>query len=106
MAEFFKPRTVWALAALLSFLAPSAFAQVGQNPLDRPELRKFWNPTVGKGAVYQRIENDSGKKTVSLEIQAVGKESVGGKDAYWIEFAFDNPEPEGDQLRKEPDRLR
>lgn len=100
MIRLLTPRTAWTLAALLSLLAPGAYAQVGQNPLDRPELRKFWNPTVGKGAVYQRIENDSGKKTVSMEIQAVGKERVGGKEAYWIEFAFDTPEMKGTSYGK------
>ncbi|HTP57294.1 MAG TPA: hypothetical protein VMM82_00160 [Spirochaetia bacterium] len=100
MSRLLKPRTVWVFAALVSLLAPSAFAQVGQNPLDRPELRKFWNPRVGKGAVYERVENDSGKKTVNMEIQTVGKESVGGKEAYWIEFAFETPEMKGTSYGK------
>jgi hypothetical protein len=92
IAGLFVRPAVWILAAMVSFLAPSAFAQTGGDPLDRPEYRKFWNPVVGKGALYESTEKDSGRKAKNLEIQVVGKENVEGKEAYWIEFGIDNPE--------------
>ena len=45
--------------------------------------RGIFNPTVGSGAVYN-IQTEDGK-TMSVEIDVVGKESVAGKDAYWFE---------------------
>ena len=96
---FVRP-AVWILAAMLSFFAPGAFAQMGGNPLDNPEFRKFWSPVVGKGSLYERTEKDSGRKMQNLEIQVVGKERIEGKEAYWIEFAVDNSEFRGSTYGK------
>lgn len=87
------------MAAVVSLVAFSAFAQTPTNPLDRPEYRKFWNQVVGRGALYESTK-DSGGKNKSLEIQVVGKQSVEGKEAYWIEFAIDSPELGGTSYGK------
>ena len=58
----FARSPVWLLAAIVLFLAPSAFAQTVGNPLDRPEYRKFWNPVVGRGSLYESSEKDSGRE--------------------------------------------
>lgn len=96
----FARSPVWLLAAIVLFLAPSAFAQTVGNPLDRPEYRKFWNPVVGRGSLYESSEKDSGRKNRNLEIQVVGRQSIEGKDAYWIEFALDSPELGGTSYGK------
>lgn len=71
-------------ACSLALLATAAGAQMGR--FSSPHVSGFWNPVVGEGAEYA-IQPAKGDKT-DMQITVVGKESVGGKDAYWYETSF------------------
>jgi hypothetical protein len=85
------------LTGLLLAPAARALAQ-GANPLDNPRLQQllatFWHPVVGSGAVYETTEKDGGRKR-TMELTVVGKESVEGKEAYWLEVAMQSPDMSG-----------
>jgi hypothetical protein len=63
--------------------AGMAAAQWGMSTM--PEMRGVWNPVVGGGAVYAM---DEGGRKQQIEFAVVGKEGVGGKDGYWMEFSM------------------
>src|ERR1700730_6694176 len=80
-------------------LAGTARAQMGMGMrAGPPQVGGVWNPVVGQGAVYQST-NESGKKT-EMEITVVGKESINGKDGYWLEMAMSNPDMGGQVVMK------
>ncbi|MGB9068649.1 MAG: hypothetical protein WCC21_08760 [Candidatus Acidiferrales bacterium] len=65
----------------LTILASGAIAQMGM----RPQMPMgIFTPTIGAGGVYDETAQD-GRKT-SIEYDLVGKESVNGRDGYWLEF--------------------
>ena len=72
-------------ACVLVLVASAAVAQMGR--FSAPHVSGFWNPVVGEGAEYT-MQSAKGDKT-DMQITVVGKESVGGKDAYWYEMSFD-----------------
>jgi hypothetical protein len=86
----------FAVAALASLgvVAP-ARAQMGMGRM--PGLEGIFRPVVGAGAAYS-VES-KGKKH-EMEVAIVGKESVQGKDAYWMEFGMDSPEGGGKMYTK------
>ena len=76
----------WAAAFVAMGCVSSAQAQMGMDYFSRPAITKVFHPTVGKGAVYETTTKMGGDaKTSTLEMGVVGKESVDGKDAYWVE---------------------
>jgi hypothetical protein len=67
----------------LTVLAAGAGAQMGMGM--RPQMPMgIFTPTIGAGGVYDETAQD-GTKT-SIEYDLVGKESVNGRDGYWLEF--------------------
>jgi len=80
-------------AALIMLLAASANAQMGRPP----RISGVWNPVVGAGAAYE--VDTKGDKT-EMEIAIIGKESVGGKDAYWYEMSFNSAGVGGQMVMK------
>jgi hypothetical protein len=73
-----------ALLAYFSLVAGAA-AQMGRpGMMGPPAIQGVWNPVVGAGAVYESTNEKQEKRLI--EISIVGKESVNGKDAYWMEF--------------------
>ena len=62
-----------------------------------PTLQGIFRPVVGSGAQYA-IQDSSGNNR-SWEMAIVGKESVGGKDAYWLENTMRGL-PTGDMVTK------
>ena len=62
----------------------TASAQMGMGMRQTPMPHGIFSPVVGTGAAYD-ITNTDGRKS-SVEYAIVGKESVNGKDAYWMEF--------------------
>jgi hypothetical protein len=64
-------------------LAMTASAQFGMRQPTLP--RGFFNPVVGAGAVYEVTSTADGQKN-DMEFAIVGKESVDGKDGYWLEY--------------------
>jgi hypothetical protein len=85
------------VAVFLVFaMALVAGAQMGglrQTPLPRGIFR----PVVGEGAVYE--VRDSTGTVRSIEFDIVGKDSVDGKDAYWMEWTVTGT-PMGDMIMK------
>lgn len=84
-------RLRWVLAVILLLGTPAAYAQFDGNMFDRPEIRDFWNPVVGIGAIYETSGKDSPGRTRTQEYQLLGEETVDGKTAYWLEISLDSP---------------
>jgi len=60
---------------------------MGMDLFKKPDIAKAFNPVVGKGAQYLNTSTSATPaKTSTIEISIVGKESVEGKDGYWMEF--------------------
>lgn len=71
--------------ALASALA--ARAQMGMDLFKKPSIAKAFHPVVGKGAEYETTDKGNGEaKGHTMEMGIVGKETVDGKDGYWLEF--------------------
>ncbi|HEX4002187.1 MAG TPA: hypothetical protein VHX36_06025 [Candidatus Acidoferrales bacterium] len=64
--------------------AATASAQMGMGMRQRSLPSGLFNPVVGSGAAYD-VQTSGGQKT-SIEYVVVGKESVDGKDGYWMEW--------------------
>lgn len=81
-------RSWFVLAVFLAFalaLAQPASAQMGMDIFKRPAIIKVFHPVVGKGAVYVDAGKD-GKTARTIEIAVIGKDSVDGKEGYWMQF--------------------
>jgi len=65
----------------------TASAQMGMGMRQTPMPHGIFSPVVGSGAAYEITSSDGRKSDVEYAI--VGKESVNGKDAYWMEFTTD-----------------
>jgi hypothetical protein len=85
--ERFMKRMAWGVALLMLGFASPARAQLGMDLFKKPSFTKVFHPVVGKGAEYETITTvGSDTKTRTMEMGVVGKESVEGKDGYWMEF--------------------
>jgi hypothetical protein len=73
---------VFAALPALVFSSPLR-AQMGMDFFKKPAIADIFKPVVGAGAVYETEHN--GTKS-PMEMSIVGKESVDGKEAYWLEF--------------------
>lgn len=72
------------LFGVVCFVLPTPVrAQMGMDLFKPPAITKVFHPVVGKGAVYQDTSKDSKPRTMELSI--VGKDTVDGKAAYWME---------------------
>ena len=70
-------------------LAATAGAQLGMNLFQKPVIAKFFNPVVGKGAQYQTTTTGSnGQSAHTMEMAVVGKESVEGKEGFWMQMSM------------------
>ena len=73
--------------AICLFVASTASAQMGMDLFKKPDIAKAFNPVVGKGAQYLNTTTSAAPaKSSTMEISIVGKESVEGKEGYWMEF--------------------
>lgn len=79
-----KSLKVFAGVVCLLAIAAAASAQMGMGMRQSPIPRGVFSPVVGSGAAYE-ITTSDGRKT-NIEYAIVGKESVNGKDAYWMEW--------------------
>ena len=87
------------MACLILALATAitASAQMGMRA-GPPQIRGVWSPVVGQGAVYQ--VSGAAIKNSEMEIAVLGKESVNGKDGYWLQMAMSNPDIGGQMVMK------
>lgn len=83
------------LAVLVFALGLNAQFGMRSGP---PPIHGVWSPVVSKGAIYETRTKDGGTKT--MEISVTGKESAEGKDAYWLQMAFDSPDLGGQMVMK------
>lgn len=90
--------------ALLALAFPvTGAAQAGRNAgvgglMGGRLPRGVFNPVVGSGAQYE-VQPANGQNKMTLEVDVVGKETMAGKDAYWIEATISNT-PMGDVTMK------
>jgi len=86
------------LAGLLCVpMAGTALAQIRVRAT--PQMRGYWKPVVGGGSAYE-ITSPEGQKS-QMEVAIVGKDSAGGKDAFWMEMTMANPRVSGDMIIKD-----
>jgi hypothetical protein len=75
--------------AICLFVASAASAQMGMDIFKKPDIAKAFNPVVGKGAQYLNTTTSStAKKSSTMEMSIVGKESFQGKEGFWMEFVM------------------
>ena len=86
-----------ASSIFLLLAASNVSAQMGMR-MGPPDVRGVWNPTMGAGAGYE-MQSETSEKT-NMEFAIVGKESVGGKDAYWFEITMNSPKSGGEMVMK------
>jgi len=84
------------VASCLLLTVSTANAQMGMGMRQSPMPRGFFSPVVGSGAAYE-ITTAEGRK-VNVEYAIVGKETVNGKDGYWMEWTM--PGTGGDMIMK------
>jgi hypothetical protein len=90
--------TAWkqtVIAAVVFLMALPVGAQMGFGPPKIPS--GIFNPAVGEGAVYEVQVNGEPKRT--MEFAIVGKETVNGKEGYWLEVTMSGT-PTGDVVVK------
>jgi len=68
--------------------AGTANAQMGMGMRQSPMPRGVFSPVVGSGARYE-VASAEGRKA-EVEYAIVGKDSVNGADAYWLEFTVNS----------------
>lgn len=76
-------------------MASAAGAQMGLRQTPIP--RGVFHPVVGEGAVYETQDSSGVKRNIEFDI--VGKDSVDGKDAYWLEWTISGTQM-GDVIMK------
>lgn len=72
------------LVSVLALAAPVG-AQMGMDLFQRPAIMKVFYPVVGKGAQYASTSKTGGRSWTE-ELAIIGKDSVNGKDGYWIQM--------------------
>jgi len=77
--------TKWGILLSVLALAAPVGAQMGMDAFQRPALMKVFHPVVGKGARYASTSKTGGQAWTE-ELSIVGKDTVDGKDAYWMEM--------------------
>jgi hypothetical protein len=83
------------IAALFLLVSVPAGAQMGMGRGQMP--KGVFNPEVGSGAVYE-MQGTQGRKT-EMEYAIVGKDSVDGKEGYWLEMTMSGG-PMGEMVMK------
>jgi hypothetical protein len=73
------------VVVLLFVACVPVVAQMGMEMFHRPALMKVFHPVVGKGAQYQSTSTSGGSSRME-ELSVIGKETVDGKDAYWLQM--------------------
>ena len=87
------------IALAVIFVAVAAPLVNAQMMFHTPDLRGVWSPVVGSGGAYE-ITQTSGPEKREMEIFVVGKESVDGKDGYWLEITMPNARSGGEFVMK------
>jgi hypothetical protein len=75
----------WGMLVSALALAAPLWAQMGMDLFQRPAIMKVFHPVVGKGAQYASTSKTGGQSWTE-ELSIIGKDTVDGKDAYWMEM--------------------
>ena len=86
-------RMTWGLVFLLVVTCMPVGAQMGMEMFRRPAIMKVFHPVVGKGAQYQTTSTSGGLSRME-ELSLIGKDTVDGKEAYWLQMV--NIDAKGD----------
>jgi hypothetical protein len=82
-------RVTWILLSLLLVFGSPAGAQMGMDLFKRLTFTKVFHPVVGQGAEYDSInKRGPADKSSTMQFGIVGKESVAGEDAYWMQMVM------------------
>jgi hypothetical protein len=82
-------RMTWTLLLLLFGICSFVRAQMGMDLFERPTFTKIFHPMVGQGGEYEMVsKRGQGEKTSKMEMGIVSKDSVDGKDAYWMQMVL------------------
>lgn len=92
MKRFLQIALAFFVFAVITGAAQAQFRMQG------PSFAGVWNPEVGSGGVYE-VQTKKGT-TMTMEIAVVGKETVHGKQGYWMENDMKMPNGKGDMLSK------
>jgi hypothetical protein len=81
------------LAAVIACVCavPALYAQMGMNIFKKPNIADIFKPVVGSGSEYALL--DTNGKSSTFEMAVVGKDTVDGREAYWLEFGHDAGQP-------------
>ncbi|MGA2419389.1 MAG: hypothetical protein ABSG69_04855 [Candidatus Acidiferrum sp.] len=91
---------VFSICLALVAVTPSK-AQMGMNIIQKPKITSVFHPVVGAGAVYQDTHSNAPNDPPSTqEMSVVAKESVDGKDGYWLEFSVQDKKSGGTMYAK------
>ncbi|HTZ46125.1 MAG TPA: hypothetical protein VMH20_00935 [Verrucomicrobiae bacterium] len=81
-------RITGTLLFLLAICYP-VHAQIGMDFLRKPlSFTKVFHPVVGQGAEYQMTKSGPNQRVTTMQLGIVGKDSVGGQDAYWMQMVM------------------
>ncbi|MFB3923185.1 MAG: hypothetical protein ACE145_15805 [Terriglobia bacterium] len=87
-----RTAVVWVVCSGLVAAAWAQFGGMGRGMGQTPQIPGVFKPEVGAGAQYQVTQKS---KKMSWAVAIVGKESVEGKDGYWLEMRMDDKESGG-----------
>lgn len=85
MRRFLTTVGMLALSLGMACAVDAQMGQMGANLFQGPAIAKFINPVVGKGAEYEST-NSNYQGTHTTEMGVTGKESVDGKDGFWMQI--------------------
>lgn len=91
----FRVKNLAVLGVACCLLVVVTNAQMGpqMGMMQPPSMQGVFNPVIGSGAAYEMTDKNQRKS--KMEISIVGKESVSGKDAYWMETGIQEPKSNG-----------
>jgi hypothetical protein len=78
-------RMKWGTLVSVLVLATPVGAQMGMDMFQRPAIMKVFHPVAGKGAQYASTSKTGGRSWTE-ELAILSKDTVDGKDAYWMEM--------------------
>ncbi len=87
-----RTQSAWFVVAVCLSFSMAARAQMGGpmgGMMRPPAMQGVFNPVVGSGAAYELTDKKQQKNT--MEITVVGKETVNGKEAFWMETGVQDP---------------
>jgi hypothetical protein len=80
-----RPHVVLLAAVGCLFLSSSVAGQMGMNLFKKPNIADIFKPVVGEGSVYEQQRDGQKQADTPLEMTIVGKDTIDGQPAWWME---------------------